>query len=216
MADFQSYGSVAAAGSTWSDATLLTYHVNIITGADETKGVKLPIPNPNLNSIFVYNNTQAKAVKIYGHLENTDTILPIFGQSSRPYILTGYKYLEFKRVSTTTWIIADANYVASPQSIAATGSNQSNAAQLELGPAYYLVSGADGTKGVKLPACALNTIGMVKYLINFPAAATLVLWPNTNNSINNQAINTSFNIPSGKGATLLCHSTTTWAVFLSA
>jgi len=57
--------TIASAGSTQSDAAALTAQVNIITGADGTKGVVLPAAVAGMPPIYVYNSVATNGLKIY-------------------------------------------------------------------------------------------------------------------------------------------------------
>jgi len=88
--------------------------------------------------------------------------------------------------------------------VAATGSNQSNAAAVTTG--FTLVSAADATKGVKLPTAVAGAQCILKNNVN----AVLVLWPNTDDAINAIAANSSMNIPALTSVHLVAYDATTW------
>lgn len=207
--NLQSYGTVAAAGSNSTDATLLTYHVNILTGADNVKGVKLPLLNPEIDDIHLFNNTQSSAIIVYPSTNNS-----LFGFIGS-YVFAGYQYTQFKRLSINQWGVSDPGYRFGAESVNAGGSTQGDATALSLGASYWTVNNANGVRGVKLPLASTSTIGIVRYLINF-ASGALLLWPNTDNSINFQSNNTSLSIPSGKMCTCLCTNSTIWSVQVGA
>lgn len=211
---YQSYGQVAAAGNSISDATLLPYHVNLVNAADNVKGVKLPLLNPTINEVFLFNNSQFNAVFVYAHIapSSTDTIL---GYTS-PYVLSGYQFTTFKRVSISQWVISDPVYRTAPQYlINVTGNNQSNAAPLSLGATFWEPVGSDGVKGVKLPAASASTVGITRYLYN-NGPGILLLWPNTDNNINSGALNASYSIPSGRFCTIMCTGVANWVIAVGA
>lgn len=57
-------GSVAAAGNSQSTAALLGYTVNHVTGADSTKGVRLPAARPG-TMVVVYNAASGQTLAVY-------------------------------------------------------------------------------------------------------------------------------------------------------
>lgn len=88
--------------------------------------------------------------------------------------------------------------------VAATGSTQSDAAAIALG--FTLVSAADATKGIKLPAAAAGYICVIKNGAN----AVLKIWPNTDDAINAIAANGSLDIAALTSAYLVAYNATTW------
>lgn len=91
--------------------------------------------------------------------------------------------------------------------VAAAGSALADAAQINAGAT--VVTGADGTKGVKLPATpAAGTVVLVK---NVDAAnAVLKIWPDAAATINAIAANASLNIAAKTSVLLWADSTTQW------
>lgn len=67
--------------------------------------------------------------------------------------------------------------------VAATGTNQGTAAAVTAG--FTRVTGADGTKGVKLPAAAAGTTVMIVNAVAQP----LKVYPNTSDKINGGSAN---------------------------
>lgn len=93
---------------------------------------------------------------------------------------------------------------AAPATVAATGSLQSDAAAIAVG--FTLVSGADATKGVKLPAAAAGKICYVKN----NAAAILKVWPSTGDGINAIAVDSNIAMASLTAAIFYAYDATTW------
>lgn len=106
-------------------------------------------------------------------------------------------------VSGTTVTATGDLYVASA-TVAATGSTQSDAAQLAGG--FTLVSAADGTKGVKLPAAAAGRVIILKN----GAAAILKVWPSTGDAINAIAADSNYVLASNTSSILVAYDSTTW------
>lgn len=91
--------SVAAAGSNQSGATLLTGTMNEVTGADGTKGVKLPVIARPGHSVTVYNAHASNALKVYPNSSAT-----IAGGSANAAItLNALTTARFTASSTTNW-----------------------------------------------------------------------------------------------------------------
>lgn len=89
--------------------------------------------------------------------------------------------------------------------LAAAGANQGNAAAIATD--LVAVTGADGTKGVKLPTAA---VGKEVVVINTDAAAVLKVYPATGASINSLSANAAISIGPGQQATFVGTSTTKW------
>uniref|UniRef100_A0A6M3XW23 Uncharacterized protein n=3 Tax=viral metagenome TaxID=1070528 RepID=A0A6M3XW23_9ZZZZ len=88
--------------------------------------------------------------------------------------------------------------------VAALGANQGDAAAITTG--FTLVSGADATKGVKLPAAAA---GLTAIVVN-NAAAVLKVWPNTDDAINGLGANNNIAMAANTAATYVAYDATTW------
>jgi len=88
--------------------------------------------------------------------------------------------------------------------VAATGSNQSDAAPITTG--FTLVTAADATKGVKLPAAAAGLVCIVKNNV----AAILKVWPNTDDAINAVAANSNDTLAASTAAFYVAYDATTW------
>lgn len=89
--------------------------------------------------------------------------------------------------------------------VAATGSNQGDAAAIP-NATFNLVTAADATKGVKLPAAAAGLIRTIKNNAN----AVLKVYPNTDDAINAIAANTEISMAAFTCATFFCYDGTTW------
>lgn len=90
--------------------------------------------------------------------------------------------------------------------VAATGSVLADAAQLSTG--FTVVTGADGTKGVKLPATP--TAGSI-VIIKGTTAGVLKVWPDAAATINAVAANGAISLASGAiPAIFIAKSATQW------
>lgn len=97
------------------------------------------------------------------------------------------------------------NMIALPvATVAAAGANQGNAAAIATG--FTLVSAADATKGVILPAAAAGLICFVKN----NAAAVLKVYPNTSDAINAIAADGAFSMASLTSCIFIAYDAVTW------
>src|SRR5690349_16636968 len=80
-----SRGVVAAAGTTAADATAMTAQVNVVTGADNTKGVALPAASTAIGPVFVINDSVSSGLKIYPVNGGNDNINAL--AEDLPYLL---------------------------------------------------------------------------------------------------------------------------------
>lgn len=88
---------------------------------------------------------------------------------------------------------------------AAAGSNQGDATAITA-EGFCLVSAADATKGVKLPAAAAGTQVTIKNNAN----AVLKVYPNTDDAINALSANASLSMAAYTCATFRAYDGTTW------
>lgn len=96
------------------------------------------------------------------------------------------------------------NLIVPTATVAATGTNQGNAAAIATG--FTLVSGADGTKGVLLPVAAAGLVCIVKN----GAAAVLKIWPASGDAINALSVDAAFSVAASVGLLLVAYDATTW------
>lgn len=90
--------------------------------------------------------------------------------------------------------------------VAAAGSTQTDAAAIATG--FTLVSAANATKGVLLPAAAAGLVCIVK---NIDAAnAMLKIWPAGTNVINALSASAAFSIAAKTSVILVAYDATTW------
>jgi hypothetical protein len=90
--------TVAAAGTNQSNAAPLTATVNKVTGADGTKGVRLPAPKRAGQIIIVYN---AGTVNLHIYPHSGGSIAA--GAANAPVTLPSILTSIFVAVSTTEW-----------------------------------------------------------------------------------------------------------------
>jgi hypothetical protein len=88
--------------------------------------------------------------------------------------------------------------------VAATGSTQSDAASVSDG--FTLVSAADATKGVKLPAAVAGRTVILKNNAN----AVLKVWPATGDGINAITVDSNYVLAAYTSSLLVAYDSTTW------
>jgi hypothetical protein len=88
--------------------------------------------------------------------------------------------------------------------VAATGSTQADAASISDG--LTLVSAADATKGVKLPAAIAGRTVIIKNGAN----AVLKVWPATGDGINAITVDSNYVLAANTSSLLIAYDATTW------
>ena len=88
--------------------------------------------------------------------------------------------------------------------VAAAGSTQANAAAVSDG--FTLVTGADGTKGVVLPAAVAGRTVILKN----NAGSTLKVWPAVGDGINAITVDSNFTMATVTSCMLVAYDSTTW------
>jgi hypothetical protein len=88
--------------------------------------------------------------------------------------------------------------------VAATGSTQSDAASVSDG--FTLVSAADATKGVKLPAAVAGRTVILKNNAN----AVLKVWPASGDGINAITVDSNYVLAAYTSSLLVAYDSTTW------
>jgi hypothetical protein len=88
--------------------------------------------------------------------------------------------------------------------VAAAGSTQANAAAVSDG--FTLVTAADGTKGVVLPAAVAGRTVILKNNV----AAVLKVWPASGDGINAITVDSNFTITNLSACMLVAYDSTTW------
>jgi hypothetical protein len=95
------YSSIAAAGSTQADATVITASNCVITAADGTKGVKL---TGNIgDEVHLFNNS-GSTLKVYGTGSEAIAVPGTgLGTGAAAYSHTTYASVKYKKVSALQW-----------------------------------------------------------------------------------------------------------------
>lgn len=208
--------TIVADGDSRTNATTLAGSPEfVVTGADGTKGVILQgaIGNqPSTGLEYSVYNSAAAVLNVYppsggnfnGGTTNIPLTIPANGRAT------------FKQMTSTVWT-GGASAAASPtvislsatQSVAAAGANQGNAAAITAAtPGNVLVTGADATKGVVLPAAIA---GAVYNLKNADAAnAILKVYPAGTDTINALTGGASISMAAKTSATFYCVAAGAW------
>jgi len=147
------------------------------------------VANTGNTALTIKNAAQGQA---------TTLTIPDGGAATASFVLTaGAATIAGAKTFSTMPIIPTAT-------VAAAGDAQANAAAITTG--FTLVSDADATKGVKLPAAAAGLVCIVKNNAN----AVLKVWPNTDDAINAVAANANGVLAAFTAATYVAYDATTW------
>ena len=149
-------------------------------------------------AIFCWNGTEWNVITTPGGTAGTFTNLTVTGTEA----VTGNATLSGAKLT----VAANTVVLGGVGTLAAAGSVQANAAQIAA--ATTTVTGADGTKGVILPATPV--VGQEVSVIN-TAGSTLKVYPDssgTGGTINGGSANASVNLATLKSATYVCTNTT--------
>lgn len=184
-ADGNPVGGTAGSGAMSSDPTKGPF----AGWALEDAGVSAGNVKAFLRSL---NDTDAEGISL-GDLDDVDDGTPTNGQ--------------FLVADGTHWQSTDA-FSVMPKipvaAVAAAGSTQADAGALATG--FSLVSDANGTKGVKLPAAAAGAVCIVKNNAN----AVLKLYPGSSDAINALSADAALSMAAFTSALLVAYDATTW------
>ena len=109
-----------------------------------------------------------------------------------------------KAAGSFTTVTSSAGFIMPSATVAAAGATQANAAAIATG--FTLVSGADATKGILLPAAAAGLTCVIKN----NAAAVLKVWPASGDAINAIAVDSNYVLASLTSTLLVAYDSTTW------
>lgn len=101
-----------------------------------------------------------------------------------------------------------AVHLADVATLAAAGSTQTNAAAITA--TVTKVTGADGTKGVRLPAP--NQIGQVVVVYNAPGGGSLKVYPQSGATIGPNAANAAYGLAAGSTMVAIAVGLNEWAM----
>lgn len=111
----------------------------------------------------------------------------------------------FTTVAASTSITTTGGLYIKSATVAAAGNSQGTAAAISDG--FTLVSGADSTKGVILPAAVAGRVCIVK---NNTAGQTLPIYPASGDGINAVEVNSAYTIAALTSTLLVAYDATTW------
>ena len=138
------------------------------------------------------NNNQAKALGCDGLVGNT-AITGTLTSSGALTTTAGGHTVTAGGITVTAGKITAGAGVSYPAAImetkAAAGNTQANSTALTAGKFIHMVTAADETTGVVLPACAAANIGEIHFVMNTVAAKFLNIWPATDGNINGLGAN---------------------------
>jgi hypothetical protein len=201
------FAIIAAAGSGQSTATLIGTQRAYVTGANGAKGVKLPLPSPDMGVVVV--NEANALLFIYGN--GTETIDSIAGATgiNVPGICT-----IMLRSDGTNWYSQRGELTNGQTTIdtgAPTGTTSANAYQI-FGSIYFPAqANINGTVGALLPAPAA---GLQLAIINDSASQALKIYSATGN-INGTVGTTAYSLAAGKVGFAISDGNN-WRVMISA
>lgn len=93
--------SIAAAGSSNSDATAITHRITTVSAADGTKGVILPTPTTPGVRVIVYNEHASNGLKIYPHATGD---IDDGTATTGAITIEGKRACEFVNLDNSTWM----------------------------------------------------------------------------------------------------------------
>ena len=105
---------------------------------------------------------------------------------------------------SATDITTTGGFYLKSATVAAAGSTQANAAAVSDG--FTLVSAADGTKGVVLPAAVAGRTVILKNNAN----AVLKVWPASGDAVNAIAVDSNYVLAAYTSSLLVAYDSTTW------
>lgn len=120
------------------------------------------------------------------------------------FICTNESGSDIVGTSTLAFVGGNVSPLVQTASAAAAGSTQSDAPQLVDGVSF--VTGADGTKGVKVPV----GVARRQITIHNVGASALKVYPSTGNTINGGAANAALSFAANTSAILTTHDGTNW------
>lgn len=138
------------------------------------------------------NNIQAQALGC-DHLVGNTSITGTLTSSGALTTTAGGHTVTAGGITVTAGKITAGGGVSYPAALmetkAAAGANQGNSTALTAGKFIHMVTAADETTGVTLPACAAANIGEVHIIMNTVANKFLNIWPATDGNINGLGAN---------------------------
>lgn len=199
--------ALAAAGSSSSDAAVITNNIVAVTGADDAVGVALPAAAIGL-AVLVINTSASAALKVYPVDGGNDNINSLAEDAA--FTLAPGRAAWFVATTAAQWYTAEDNALlpfSATATVAAAGTTAADATAMTIG--VNVVTGADGVKGVALPA-ALEGFNVT--VVNDRRNYALFVYPvnGGNDKINELPEDQRFILAPGKTATFRATSATQW------
>jgi hypothetical protein len=171
------YVALTATGSSQGTAALITAARTIVGSSNGTLAVKLPAPAAGAE-VELYNSVNNKTLPVYGN--GSETVQGIAAATG--IVLLGGQHVVFKSDGTNWFVFGNGWDFNLPcyASLAATGASTIQANAAAIASRVVLVTAANGTKCVKLPApCA----GLTCEVTNTVTTATLPLFGSASENI---------------------------------
>ena len=97
------------------------------------------------------------------------------------------------------------------QTVAAAGSDQAGAGAIDAnGGTFVQVTGADNTKGVRLPLLSDCTVGEVYFVMNNLSNKTLEVYPGSGDAVNVSSDNTAITVAADTINMFICMDAAEW------
>ena len=201
--DADPVGGTAGSGAAVENAALgifMGYALGATEATDETVLVALRSVESSLAESLTLNQLGDVGTLAYG----TGSLLVADGDSYEEQAVSGDGTL------SDAGVLAITSFAAMPTvpsaTVAATGSDQAGAALIATG--FTLVTAADGTTGVKLPAAAAGKICWVKN--RDTENQILKVYPNTDDTINALSANAALSMAAKTSAVFISCDGTAW------
>ena len=176
-----------------------------------------PGANPGITTYMVGVYDDQTGLK--GYINPNSAVFAIFNTDKPTYLTDGSEISggtysgqnQGNSLYTRGTVTAGASVTAGPggfimpsATVAAAGANQANAAALV--PGFSLVTGANGSLGVRLPAASAGLTCVIKN----NAAGGLLVYPATGDAINAITANSALTMGNLTSATFVAYDSTTW------
>ena len=215
LLDMIEVATVAAAGSSATDAASLTGSTNVVTASDGTKGVILPRGKRD-TTVRVINSVAGSALLVY---PDTGGQINALTATTGAFTVPGSNEATFVCDADLHWYVAGGgaesfdnlsmanpiNYDHNTTITAFATGGQASATALT-GEFNNVTTCATAGDSVKLPTAALG----LKITVKNSGATSLAVFPFSGDSINALAVNLSVNIPVGGEMTFRAISATVW------
>lgn len=212
----KTFTNATATGGTYTNATLTTPTITggtatntalttpTVTNATVTGGTftNTGLVTPTITGGTATNTALVTPTVTGGTATNTAIVTPTItgGTSTNTTLIT--PTITNATVTTPTVTIRTATFAAAGGNIATAN------AITTVYPAFILVTGADGTKGVQLPVAVAGASYVIKN--SESANAILKVYPQANSQINEATANTALSMAANSCAEFYAYNTTAW------